>query len=59
MRDSASCYSTDYYAYDEDGKLQRIGYEHEDYGKLIKSIYELQNGEMKLVSEEALAPMQG
>ncbi len=59
MRDTASCYSTDYYAYDEDGKLQRVGYEYEDYGKLIKSIYELQNGEMKLVSEEALAPMQG
>lgn len=59
MRESAVCYSTYYYAYDEDGKLQNIGYELEDYGKLIKSIYELQNGEMKLVSEEALAPMQG
>lgn len=59
MRDSAVCHSTYYYAYDEDGKLQNIGYELEDYGKLIKSIYELQNGEMKLVSEEALAPMQG
>ena len=59
MRDSAVCHSTYYYAYDEDGKLQNIGYELEDYGELIKSIYELQNGEMKLVSEEALAPMQG
>lgn len=59
MRDSAVCYSTHYYAYDEDGKLQKIGYELEDYGELIKSIYELQNGEMKLVSEEALAPMHG
>ncbi|MDE5801479.1 MAG: hypothetical protein K2I22_01005 [Lachnospiraceae bacterium] len=59
MRESAVCHSTYYYAYDEDGKLQNIGYELEDYGKLIKSIYELQNGDMKLVSEEALAPMQG
>lgn len=59
MRDSASCYSTDYYAYDEDGKLQRIRYEYEDYNALIKSIYEWKDGEMKLVGEEALEDMKG
>ena len=59
MRDGANGYDTEYYAYDEKGKLQRIRYEYEDYHALIKKTYDLIGGEWKLTGEEALEPMKG
>lgn len=59
IRDSASCYSTDYYVYDENGALQKIRYEYEDYNALLKKTYDLIGGKWKLTSEEGLEPMKG
>ena len=59
MRDGANGYDTEYYAYDEKGKLQKIRYEYEDYHALIKKTYDLIGGEWKLTGEEALEPMKG
>lgn len=59
MRDGANAYSTDYYAYDEKGALQKIRYEYEDYHALIKKTYDFTGGEWKLTGEEALDPMKG
>lgn len=59
MRDGAIGYSTDYYVYEENGELQKIRYEYEDYKALIKKTYDLIDGEWKLTGEEGLDPMKG
>lgn len=59
MRDGAIGYSTDYYVYEENGELQKIRYEYEDYEALIKKTYDLIDGEWKLTGEEGLDPMKG
>ena len=38
--------------YDENGALQKIRYEYEDYNALLKKTYDLIGGEWKLTGEE-------
>ncbi len=61
LRDGANGRSTHYYAYDENGELQMVGYIYDDYSDdvLKRKIYELIDGEMQLIGEEPLEPMVG
>ncbi len=61
LRDGASGRCTEYYAYDENGELQLVGYIYDDYSDdvLKREIYELIDGEMQLIGEEPLQPMVG
>lgn len=61
LRDGACGRCTEYYAYDENGELQLVGYIYDDYSDdvLKREIYELIDGEMQLIGEEPLQPMVG
>lgn len=56
-----SCRITDYYAYDENGELQLVGYIRDDYNDAVlkREVYELIDGEMQLIGEEPLPPQVG
>lgn len=61
IRESCCSWSTNYYAYDENGELKLVGYIYDDYSDdvLKREIYELIDGEMQLIGEEPLQPQAG